>query len=239
MEIRHGVVAFLLMCGAGALLAAAGETLVAPSAGIPADFISRPAQPFQSLKQVPTWNEIERLLDSPNAVAACPPDAIGQPMLGNAQGYAARCATVARRRSFLPAGCTYDPSTGLTPCNDALLPRLLVHPLNYNPATGEQSRLLDPAFPGVASFANRGPVSSGASRIANGARPVVDYNSPLRNDGGDPGEPTGYSAAAVCGNDALASFTETRAACTGNTGRLIDPTRLSNGVARGEPTSLR
>jgi cytochrome c peroxidase len=239
METRRSVVAFLLMCGAGALLAAAGETLVAPSAGIPADFVPRPAQPFQSLKQVPTWNEIERVLDNPNAVAACPPDGIGQPMLGNAQGYGARCATVARRRSFLPAGCTYDASTGLPPCNDALMPRLLVHPLNYNPVTGEQSRVLDPAFPGVASFANRGPVSSGASRIPNGARPVVDYNSPLRNDGGDPGEPTGYSAAAVCGNDALAAFTETRAACVNNTGRLIDATRLSSGAPRGVTNALR
>ncbi|NUS61930.1 MAG: hypothetical protein HOQ01_13365 [Lysobacter sp.] len=236
MDLRRNVLAFCLMGGVGALLAAAGDTLVAPSTGIPADFIMRPAIPFQSLKQVPTWDEIERLLDAPNAVGACPSS---QAMLGNAQGYAARCATVQRRRSFLPAGCTYDASTGLPPCNDALLPRLAVHPLNYNPATGEQSRLLDPAFPGVASFASRGPVSSGASRIGNGARPVIDYNSPLRNDGGDPGEPTGYSAAAVCGNDALASFTETRAACTGNTGRLIDPTRLSNGVARGLPTSLR
>jgi cytochrome c peroxidase len=234
MDTRRSVVTFFLMCAAGALLAAAGGTLTSPSA--PADFIMRPAIPFQSLKQVPTWDEVERLLDTPNAVGACPSS---QVMLGNAQGYPARCATAPRRRSFLPAGCTYDASTGLPPCNDALLPRLAVHPLNYNPATGEQFRVLDPAFPGVASFANRGPVSSGASRISNGARTVVDYNSPLRNDGGDPGEPTGYSAAAVCGNDALASFTETRAACTNNTGRLIDPTRLSNGVARGVVSRLR
>ncbi|MCC8363404.1 hypothetical protein LK996_10000 [Lysobacter sp. A6] len=235
METRRGVVAFSMMCGVGVLLAAAGDTLVAPSTNLVADFVVRPSMPFQSLKQVPTWNEVERLLDSPTAIGACTESGIS----GNAQGYAARCATVARRRSFLPAGCTYDPSTGLPPCDDALLPRLIVHPLTYNPMTGEQSRLLDPAFPGVPSFASRGPVSSGASRIPDGARPVIDYNSPLVDDGGDPGEPAGYSAASVCGNDALANFTESRATCDNNTGRLIDPTRLGNGNPRGLVDSLR
>jgi cytochrome c peroxidase len=239
MDKHRSVVAFFLMCGAGALLAAAGDTLTTPDNGIVADFAFRPTIPMQSLKQVPVWSEIERMLDNPNAIAACPPDGIGQPMLGNAQGYAARCATVQRRRSYLPAGCTYDPTTGLPPCNDALLPRLVVHPLNYNPVTGEQTRMLDPAFPGVASFANRGPVSSGASRIPNGTRPVVDYNSPLRNDGGDPGEPAGYSAPAVCGNDPAVGFTENRPACAGNTGRLFDPTRLSTGQPRGLIARLR
>jgi len=239
MDKLRSVVAFTLMCGAGALLAAAGDTLTTPDNGIVADFAFRPSIPFQSLKQVPVWGEIERMLDSPGAIAACPPDGIGHPMSGNAQGYGARCSTVPRRRSYLPAGCTYDPTTGLPPCNDALLPRLLVQPTNYNPVTGEQTRLLDPAFPGVASFASRGPVSSGASRLPNGLRPVLDYNSPIRNDGGDPGEPAGYSQPAVCGNDPVAGFTETRAACAGNTGRLIDPTRLANGQPRGIVTRLR
>ncbi|MGO4549985.1 hypothetical protein AB4059_02625 [Lysobacter sp. 2RAF19] len=239
MDKHRSVVAFFLMCGTGALLAAAGDTLTTPDNGITADFAFRPSIPFQSLKQVPTWEEISRILDSPDAIAACPLDATGQPMLGNAQGYPARCATVPRRRSYLPPGCTYDPTTGLPPCNDALLPRLIVHAPNYNPVTGEQTRILDPAFPGVASFASRGPVSSGASRLPNGLRPVLDYNSPIRNDGGDPGEPNGYSQPGVCGNDPLAGFTETRAACAGNTGRLIDPSRLANGQPRGIVARLR
>ena len=83
------------------------------------------------------------------------------------------CTAIQRRHSFLPAGCTYDPSTGLPPCVDAVLPQFLVHPLNYNPATGEQARLLDPAFPGVSSFMDPsgndlGPISSGASRMSPG-----------------------------------------------------------------------
>src|SRR5688500_6224028 len=91
MEPRRGVVAFSLMCGVGVLLAAAGDTLVAPSEGIPADFAARPAVPFQSLKQVPIWNEVERLLDAPTAIGTCNSSDIA----GNAQGYPARCATLA------------------------------------------------------------------------------------------------------------------------------------------------
>ncbi len=53
-----------------------------------------------------------------------------------------------RRPSFLPPGCTYDPSTGLPPCNDALLPPLLVHPLNYNPTTGVEMRIINSTYPG-------------------------------------------------------------------------------------------
>jgi len=73
MEKHRSVVAFFLMCGAGALLAAAGDTLTTPDNGIVADFAFRPSIPFQSLKQVPVWSELERMLDNPNAFAACPP----------------------------------------------------------------------------------------------------------------------------------------------------------------------
>lgn len=226
---------------AGTILAAAGDIITTPGEddGIAPAFRFKPEIPFQSLKEVPTWGELQQLLDNPTAMSACPRDGAGLVSIGNGQGFPARCADIRRRRSFLPAGCTYDPSTGLPPCNDALLPRFFVHPLNYNAFTGEQARLLDPAFPGAASFASLGAISSGASRIRPGDAPAIDYNSPLRADGADPGEPTGYSGAAVCGNDTRLGWTETRAACSGNTGRLFDPTPLASGQPRGIVRSLR
>jgi cytochrome c peroxidase len=241
MNARQGFCALAMVLVAGTILAAAGDIIDTPDQddGIQPSFRFRPEIPFQSLKIVPTWSELERMLDNPYATTTCPPDASGQPALGNAQGFPARCTTIQRRRSFLPPGCTYDSSTGLPPCNDALLPRFVMHPLNYNPTTGEQSRLLNPAFPGVASFANRGPISAGATRIHPGDAPAIDYNSPLTGDGGDPGEPTGYSGAAVCGNDAITGWVETRPACVGSTGRLIDPTPESTLQPRGIVLSLR
>ena len=232
---------------AGSLLAAGGGLIVTPdeSDGVQPQFTFHPDIPFESLKQVPLWHETEQLLDNPYAIGNCPADANGQPIGGNAQGFPARCSTIQRRRSFLPAGCSYDPSTGLPPCNDALLRPFLVHPLDYNPMTGEQMRLLQPSFPGVATFldpvtgANLGPISAGSTRIHNGDDPALDFNSPLVNDGGDAGEPSGYAAAAVCGNDPIPNWVETRAACTGNTGKLLDPTPLGNGQPRGIIASLR
>ncbi|UHQ19041.1 hypothetical protein LVB87_12740 [Lysobacter sp. KIS68-7] len=224
MNARRSLVLFAVGVASGTLLAAAGDIIVSPTAGIAPEFAFKADVPMQSLKDVPTWPEIEQMLDNPYAVGACPADGSGQASLGNGQGFAALCSTAARRRSFLPHGCTYDPTTGLPPCNDALLPRFAVHPLNYNPLTGEQLRVLDPAFPGVANFANRGAISSGASRIAAGAMPAIDYNSPLASDGSDPGEPAGYAVAAVCGNDPRLGWVETRPGCANNIGRLFDPT---------------
>jgi len=229
--------------GAGALLAAAMGTLTTPT--VTGSVTFHPDIPFESLKEVPIWNEMQQMLDNPYAQGTCPNDANGQPIAGNAQGYPARCTTIQRRRSFLPAGCTYDPSTGLPPCNDALLRPFLVHPLNYNPFTGEQMRLLRPAFAGVAVFndpsgINLGPISSGASRIHTGDPPALDFNSPLVSDGGDAGEPTGYSAAAVCGNDPISNWVETRGGCSGQTGRLFDPNpQPPNGALRGVVLRLR
>ncbi|BCT93730.1 hypothetical protein LYSHEL_27570 [Lysobacter helvus] len=226
---------------AGGVIAAAGEVITTPaeSTTVPADFRFRPEVPFQSLKEVPTWSELERMLDNPYATTTCPNDASGQAALGNAQGFAARCTTIVRRRAYLPPGCTYDPSTGLPPCNDALLPRFTVQPLNYNALTGEQFRLLNPAFAGVANFAGRGAISAGSTRIRPGDAPAIDYNSPLVSDGSDPGEPANYSGAAVCGNDTLSGWVETRPQCVGNTGRLFDPTPLANAQPRGIVLALR
>jgi len=232
---------------AGVLVAATGQSITTPNEndGIQPDFAFRAGIPFASLKEVATWHEAEQLLDNPYALGTCPADGRN---FGNNQGYAALCATIQRRHSYLPAGCTYDPTTGLPPCNDALLPPFLVHPLNYNPVTGEQSRLLDPAFPGVAHFfkpsgVDIGPISAGSTRIHPGDAPAIDYNSPLVADSqsnGDAGEPAGYSGAAICGNDPVSGWVETRAACIGNTGKLIDPTiDVVTGQPRGIITSLR
>ena len=128
-------------------------------------------------------------------------------LLGNAQGSGARCTTIQRRRSFLPAGCTYDPTTGLPPCNEPCCRGLFAHPLNYNPVTGEQFRVLDPRSP--ASRISRAWVRSvRTSRIAAGRQPAIDYNSPCCRDGADPGEPAGYAVAAVCGNDTSPGWTK-------------------------------
>ena len=243
-------VSVLAACCTGLLLAATnGNVITTPGSadGIQPNFVFRPDIPFRSLKQLPMWSELEQMLDNPYALATCP-TSFGQPVSGNGQGYPARCASIRRRRSFLPAGCSYDTSTGLRACNDALLPPFMVHPLNYNPMTGEQARIVDPAFPGVASFVdpsgrNLGPISAGNTRIAPGDSPVIDYNSPLVADstsGGDAGEPAGYANAAVCGNDAISRWTETRAACTGNAGKLFDPTiDPVTSRPRGIITSLR
>jgi cytochrome c peroxidase len=203
------------------LIAADGDIITTPDAsdGIEPAFTFRTDVPFQSLKDVPIWSELQQMLDDPYATAACARDATA-----NGQGYPARCTAIQRRRAFLPAGCTYDPSTGLPPCDDSRLQQFLVHPLNYNPVTGEQSRLLAPGFAGVGNFANLGAISSGASRMQPGDAPAIDYNSPLVADGGDPGEPSGYSGAAVCGDDPISGWVENRPACSGNAGKLFDPT---------------
>lgn len=238
------------VCCAGLLLAATnGIVITTPGEadGIRPAFVFRPDVPFKSLKQVAIWNELEQMLDRPYALGTCP-TFMGLAISGNAQRYPARCTTIRRRHSFLPPGCTYDPSTGLPPCNDALLPPFLVHPLNYNPVTGEQSRILDPAFPGVASFIDPsgrdiGPISAGNTRIRPGDPAAIDYNSPLVADstsGGDAGEPAGYAGASVCGNDPISGWVENRPACVGNTGRLFDPTiDPATSQPRGIIVSLR
>jgi cytochrome c peroxidase len=246
---------------ASVLLAATDPNVITTpgaSDGIQPSFAFRDEVPFASLKTVATWHETEQMLDNPYATTSCPQGLAGA-TIGNAQGYAARCTTIQRRRSFLPAGCTYDPTFGaLPPCNDGLLPPFLVHPLNYNPATGEQMRLLNPAFPGLAHFFDPsgndiGPISAGSTRIHPGDAPAIDYNSPLVADtakcttingqqvcGGDAGEPAGYAGAAICGDDPVSGWVETRPACVGNAGKLIDPTiDLVTNQPRGIITSLR
>jgi cytochrome c peroxidase len=218
---------------AGSMLAAAqsGNIIVDPGEPdiLPA-FLFEPEVTFDSLKSVALWRELEQMLDDPYAIEQCNVE-------GNDQGYPSYCSTIRRRPSFLPAGCSYDSSTGLPRCRNNLLPQFLVHPLNYNPTTGEEFHLLNPDFEGVDDFAGMGPISPGADRIEEG-EPAIDYNSPLVADepqcivlegqelcGGDPGEPEGYSMPAVCGNNPITAFVESRPACLGNWGRLYDPER--------------
>ena len=89
-------------------------------------FLFEPEVPFASLKSVPTWNELEQLLDNPYLATL---DTLTP---GNAQGFP----------SYRATGVTRRPGFGVT------LPPLLVDPLNYNPTTGEEMRLLNPDYMG-------------------------------------------------------------------------------------------
>lgn len=189
------------------------------AAGIPSNFFTAPGflfepeSPYASLKTVPTWNEIEQLLDNPYAVTL---DTVTP---GNFDGSPSYRSTIVRRPSFSAAGGTL-----LQP--GPALPAFLVHPLNYNPTDGEEMRLLNRRYPGGSFdvpdelFQNLAAdptgntwnwtfktvdVSPGRVRVDG---PHIDYNGPLAPDpftcvtnlevvppegtqlcGGDPGEP--------------------------------------------------
>jgi hypothetical protein len=101
--------------------------------------------PIGTLKDVPIWDEIEQMLDNPYLFAL-------DPVRGNDQGWPSYRRTDVRRRSFVyrlngdtsAAGVPCAPGTAN--CVEVLLPRYLVHPLNYNQSTGEELRLLNPQF---------------------------------------------------------------------------------------------
>src|SRR4051794_601451 len=111
------------------------------AAGVPSNFFTAPSflfepeSPYESLKSVPTWNELEQLLDNPYAVAL---DANTPANFDNFPSYRSR---ITRRPSFAGLGATLT-NPG------APLPQLLVHGLNYNPTTGEEMRLLNPRYRG-------------------------------------------------------------------------------------------
>lgn len=223
------------------------------STGIPAaGFLFEPEVPFTSLKNVPTWSELEQLLDNPYAVTHDPATP------GNDQGFP----------SYRATGITRRPGFGVT------LPPLLVHPLNYNTTTGEEMRLINPRYPGgtfdvidqlVESPAGSGryvwtrapvAISPGSERVEPGPSPI-DYNNPVAADaqvcvtvveanppegsilcGGDPGEPgyfgfgrlnlarTGYSTPAV--PTGIAPFSPPGNPATPLTGQLLfDPARTT------------
>ena len=112
------------------------------AAGVPQNFFTAPAflfepeTPYASFKSVPTWNEIEQMLDNPYAVALDPVTP------GNFDGYPSYRSTIVRRPSFAAAGRDAAESRAR-----AAGPARSI-PLNYNPANGEEMRLLNPDYPG-------------------------------------------------------------------------------------------
>lgn len=251
-----GSLAVQLSVGATAAQAAPGDIVENGTAtGIVtgAGFLFEPEVPFTSLKNVPTWSELEQLLDNPYLVTPDPATP------GNDQGFPSYRATGVVRR----------PGFGVT------LPPLLVHPLNYNTTTGEEMRLINRLYPGgnfgvidelVESPPGSGtytwtratvPITPGSARVEPGPSPI-DYNNPVAADptacvlttelnppegsilcGGDPGEPsyfgfgrlnlarTGYSTPAV--PTAIAPFQPARSPSTPlpSGQRLFDPSRTT------------
>jgi cytochrome c peroxidase len=109
-------------------------------------FPFEPEVPFQSLKRLPIWNELEQLLDNPYATlagASCT-DA-GGPIPGNNTGSGEIYPTYCTNNSFLRRG----QELGLGPAPFGVtLPRLLTHPLNYNPSMLAEMRLINRNYPG-------------------------------------------------------------------------------------------
>jgi cytochrome c peroxidase len=146
-------------------------------------FLFEPEVAFSSLKTMPVWNELEQLLDNPYATVLC--STYGG-LTGNTPG----------TDQNWPSFCTSTTFTRRPSFGGVSLPPLLVHPLNYNPTTGEYMRLLNPSFPGgnwlvpdtLATVVpdqlytqqyKTVPVSPGAGRVEGHA---IDYNSPLTPD---------------------------------------------------------
>jgi hypothetical protein len=140
----------LLLLSAAVVLAAPGDLL--DNSGIihfdQGFFAFEVESPLGSLKDVPIWNEIEAMLDDPYQFELEP--GVG----GNAQGWPSYRSTQPRRRSFLPPGCTYEDPVpdGFVACDDSLLSKFLVHPLNYNHSTGQEMRLINPEFAELEGF---------------------------------------------------------------------------------------
>jgi len=149
-----------------------------------------------SLKEVPNWDELEKLLDNPYQIALAPEFGL------NTQGFPSYVSTQPRRRSFVYRNAAGEPCPpGTVGCNEVPLPPLLVHPLNYNHMSGEEMRLLNIDFQGarwripnelIGPFvnANGGPneylwnyrpidVSPGADRIDE-EEAAIDFNSPIK-----------------------------------------------------------
>ncbi|HET9551355.1 MAG TPA: hypothetical protein VFP50_00165 [Anaeromyxobacteraceae bacterium] len=229
---RHSMTKRLVASALAAMLVAGPAPAVAQSVitngsaqpGIVPGFLFEPEVPFASLKSVPTWNELEQLLDDPYQVTTACTDSHGL-VPGNDQGFPSYCTNAAftRRQSF----------------GGVALPPLLVHPLNYNPPTGFEMRLVNPQYPGGAFDArsscacNPPPndpvatgiptctvpavvigggtlgctpvpnvitVSPGAARTAD-AEELIDYNSPFGRDTPVCIASTEAGAAVLCGGD--------------------------------------
>ena len=187
--------------------ATSGTSLAVPPGTVVPGFLFEPEFPLASLKTVPIWNELEKLLDNPYQVALCSSLGSAPSLVQNMPG--TTHITGSPTAVVYPAYCTNfaDPVTGIRgrPAFGVTLPPLLVHPLNYNPTTGEEMRLLNPAFPGApwqvpdelvqcpaCPSGTQDPnqwewsyrdvaVSAGSIRIEPGAA-EIDYNAPLAPD---------------------------------------------------------
>lgn len=149
---------------------------------------------LNTLKETPIWDEIEQMLDSPYALQLDPN--VG----GNSQGWSSFRSTLPRRRSFVYRNGAGQPcAPGSAGCVEQGLPRHIVHPLNYNHMTGEELRLLNPAFEateweipdelhvrpdGTYGFTSRAiEVSAGEERMEEADEEAsVDFNSPIASD---------------------------------------------------------
>jgi cytochrome c peroxidase len=107
-------------------------------------FLFEPEFPLNSLKTVPTFSELEQLLDNPYNVALCAAVSPGT-LIGATPG--TTVLTGSPVVPVYPAYCT-TPAVVRRPSLGVTLPPLLVHPLNYNPTNGEEMRLLNPNYPG-------------------------------------------------------------------------------------------
>lgn len=163
-------------------------------------FLFEPEVPLSSLKTVPIWNELERLLDNPYQVALCSSLGFADPLVQNTPGTTQ--ITGSPVTPIYPAYCSNfasDPVNGVRgrPQFGVTLPPLLVHPLNYNPTDGEEMRLLNPLFTGAPWIvpdslnqdANNPNVWTWSYRpyaVTPGLRRVtetaIDYNAPIKPD---------------------------------------------------------
>jgi len=99
--------------------------------------------PVGTLKEVPIWDEIERMLDNPYAFELDPD------VEGNFQGWPSYRSTVTRRRSFIYRNRAGEPcAPGSSGCREVQLSGHIVHPLNYNYQGGEELRILNADYAG-------------------------------------------------------------------------------------------
>src|SRR5882762_9838796 len=123
----------------------------APSGIMLPGFLFEPEVPLNSLKTTPIWNELEQLLDNPYNVALCSalpatgPNAV-DPLVRNTPGTTQ--ITGSPIPLAFPASCTTGAVIRSPTLGGVKLPPLMMHPLNYNATTGEEMRLLNPAYPG-------------------------------------------------------------------------------------------
>jgi cytochrome c peroxidase len=124
-----------------------GTQIIDNSGMIPFDqafFAFEVESPLGSLKEVPIWHEIERMLDNPYQYAQDPS------VRGNDQGWPSYRLTQPRRQSFIFRNAAGNPcAPGSAGCTQVPLPRHVIHPLNYNHSTGEELRLVNIDFEGL------------------------------------------------------------------------------------------